>query len=60
MLFATITHYNLRENNLGLSKELNKKVQAFVGAGYHKLAVASWVVLMIALVFVKFGEGLFL
>lgn len=59
MLFATIIHYNLRENNFGLSRELNKKIQAFIGAGYHKLIVASWVVLMIALVFMKFGEGLF-
>lgn len=59
MLFATITHYNLRENNFDFSKDLNKRVQAFIGAGYHKLIVASWVVLMIALVFIKFGEGLF-
>lgn len=59
ILFATITHYNLRENNFGFSKATNKRVQAFIGAGYHKLIIASWVVLMTALVFLKFGEGLF-
>ena len=59
MLLATITHYNLRENNFGFSAAVNKKIQSFISAGYHKLIVASWVVLMIALVFMKFGEGLF-
>jgi uncharacterized membrane protein len=59
MLLATITHYNLRENSFGLSAGVNKKIQSFISAGYHKLIVASWVVLMIALVFMKFGEGLF-
>lgn len=59
MLFATITHYNLRENMFGFSKSTNKKIQAFLKAGYHKLAVASWVVAMIALVFLKFGDALF-
>lgn len=60
MLLATITHYNLRENNFGFSKATNKKIQVFIGAGYHKLIVASWVVLMIVLVVLKFGEGLFI
>ena len=60
ILLATITHYNLRENTFGFSKQPNKKIQAFIGAGYHKLIVASWIVLMIALVFMKFGDGLFL
>lgn len=59
MLFATIVHYNLRENNFGFSKATNKKIQTFISAGYHKLIVASWVVAMIALVFLKFGDGLF-
>lgn len=59
MLIATITHYNLRENTFGFSKEANKKIQAFTSAGYHKLTVASWIVAMIALVFLKFGDALF-
>lgn len=59
MLFATITHYNLRENMFSFSKSTNKKIQTFLKSGYHKLAVASWVVAMIALVFLKFGDALF-
>jgi uncharacterized membrane protein len=59
LLFATMTHYNLRENTFSFSKSINKKVQSFISAGYHKLAVASWIVLMIVLIFVKFGESLY-
>lgn len=59
MLFATVTNYNLRENSFGFSKAANKKIQAFLTGGYHKLAVASWIVAMIALVFLKFGDSLF-
>jgi uncharacterized membrane protein len=60
ILFATITSYNLRENNFNLSKILNKKIQALILKDIHKVVVASWVVLMIALVFLKFGDALFL
>lgn len=60
ILLATITHYNLRENTFKLSKAANKSVQNFLQKDYGKLATASWLVIMIALVFAKFGESLFL
>lgn len=59
ILFATITSYNLRENVFNLSKATNQKVQVFMDKDLHKLFVASWIVLMIALVFLKFGDALF-
>lgn len=59
LLLATITSYNLRENTFLFSKERNKKINAFLDAGYHKLLVASWIVAMVALVFMKFGDSLF-
>lgn len=59
ILFATITHYVLRENSYGIPKKLNDKVQLFLRNDYGKLATASWLVFMIALVFLKFGESLF-
>lgn len=59
LLLATITSYNLRENNFNLSKVRNKQVQAILDKDFHKLLVASWIVLMIVLVFVKFGDALF-
>lgn len=59
MLLATITHYSLRNNLFKLSKDLNKKVQCFLEKDIDKVVTASWVVLLIALVFLKFGTALF-
>jgi len=59
ILLATITHYNIRENNFGGSKSLKKQLNALLDKGYLHLLTASWIVLLIALVFVKFGDGLF-
>jgi uncharacterized membrane protein len=59
MMLAAATNITLRENVLKLSKETNEKMQTFLKGGYHKLIVASWIVLMIALVFIQFGTALF-
>lgn len=56
---AAITHYNLDHNTFNVSKKLNKKIQAFLSKDYDKLIVASWLVLIIALIFIKFGSALF-
>jgi uncharacterized membrane protein len=58
-MLAAFTHLNLKENNFGFNKNLNEKVQKFLKGGYHQLIVASWLVLMVALVFIQFGEALF-
>jgi uncharacterized membrane protein len=60
MLLATITSYNLRENTFNLPKVANKRVQLLLGKDVHKLVTISWLVLLIALVFLKFGDSLFL
>lgn len=59
LMLAAITHINLRENNFNLKKQLDKKVQKFLKAGYHVLIVASWFVILIVLVVLKFGAALF-
>jgi uncharacterized membrane protein len=59
ILLATMTSYNLRENHLNLSKTRNKQVQAVLDKDFHKVIVASWIVLMIVLVFLQFGDALF-
>jgi uncharacterized membrane protein len=59
LLLATITSYNLRENNFNLSKAHTKKIHTALDKDFHKLLVASWIVLMIVLVFLKFGDALF-
>ena len=59
IIFETLLRYNLRENSFGLSKNTHKKALAFLQKDYDKLITAGWIVVMIALVFVKFGDGLF-
>lgn len=59
ILLATMTAYNLRENMFQLSKATNDKMQGYLAKDIHKLVVASWIVLMIALIFLQFGDALF-
>lgn len=59
LLLATITSYNLRENTFGLSAPAHARITTLLSKDIHKLIVAAWIVLMIALVFLQFGEALF-
>ena len=59
MMLAASTHITLRENILGFKSTTNEKIQKFLKSGYHQLVVASWLVLMVALVFIQFGAALF-
>lgn len=59
IIFATLTHYNLRENVFGFNAIQNKRIQEILYSDYDKLAVAIWIVLLVSLVFLKFGDALF-
>ena len=58
IIFETLTRYNLRENIFGVSKKTQKKIDNFLIQGYDKLIVVGWLVLMVCLVFLKFGDSL--
>jgi uncharacterized membrane protein len=58
-IFECILYINLRENNFNLEKNFNRKVQRWLDKAWDKLIVASWFVLLIALVLGKFGDALF-
>jgi len=58
MIFAAITRYNILERNLYLSGKTQHAFEKWVSKDYDKMAVAAWVVGMIALVFIKF-PGIF-
>ena len=60
ILLATITHYNLRENTFRFNKKSNKIIQNFLEKDFGKLATACWVIVLITLVFIKFGDSLFI
>lgn len=59
LLFAATVHITLKENYLRFSHKTNKAIQTFLEKGFHQLVVASWIVLMIVLVYLKFGTALF-
>lgn len=59
MLLAVSTYYTVRKNSFGLKSNVHGKLTWFIDKGYYQLMVASWVVLMIVLVILKFGDGLF-
>lgn len=58
VLFS-ITRYNIRENNLYLPKKAQKAALAFINKDYDKLLLGAIVALMIAGIFLKYGDGLF-
>lgn len=59
MLLAATTFYNIRTGTFGFSKAVQKRANGLLDKGYYHLVIASWVVLMIALVILKFGDSLF-
>ncbi len=59
IIFESLLYINLRENNFGFAHATNKKVQNFIDKGFDRLIVASWLVVLVALIFLKFGNGLF-
>jgi uncharacterized membrane protein len=58
ILLETAWRYNLRNNTLNFSKTINKKIQSFLDKDFDKLIAASWIVLLIILVVLKFGKDL--
>jgi uncharacterized membrane protein len=58
VLFS-ITRYNIRENNLYLSKKLQKAAKNFIDKDYDKLLLGILIVAMFASIFLKYGESLF-
>lgn len=59
LIFASLTHYNLKNNIFKLSDKTNARIQRFLKGGYHQMIVLGWIALMVVLVFLKFGEALF-
>ena len=59
MIFETLLRYNLRENTFNFTKQINSRIQDFIRHDYDKFIVAAWLVLLTALVFLKFGDALF-
>lgn len=59
-VWFSITRYNIREDNLYLPKKAAKAAKKFIAKDYDKLVLGVVVAAMIAGIFLKYGEGLFL
>lgn len=60
LILASLTHYNLRQNTFGFKKQVRDQINKGLSQDFDKLAVAVWIVFLIALVVLKFGDSLFL
>lgn len=58
-VWFSVTRYNIRENNLYLPKKAQKAALRFIEKDYDKLALGIIVAVMIAAIFLKYGDGLF-
>lgn len=59
LVWFAITRYNIRENNLYLSKDIQKKLKQFVDKDYDKLVMWAVVAGIIIAILAKYGNGLF-
>ena len=60
ILLATVKHYAIRENIWQFSKPVHKKLLYLLEKDVDKVIVAAWLVFLVALVLIKFGDSLFL
>lgn len=59
MVWFAITRYNIREDNLYLPKVASRKLKALIASGYDKMTLAAVVVVALAAIIIKYGDGLF-
>lgn len=59
ILFATILHHVLKENTIGFTDRTHQRVETLLARDIHKVVTAGWIVLLIVLIVVKFGQSLF-
>ena len=58
-VWFAITRYNIREDNLYLSKALSKKAKWWIAKDYDKLTLGIIVVVLVAAILLKYGNGIF-
>ncbi|WP_258369466.1 vitamin K epoxide reductase family protein [Georgenia satyanarayanai] len=58
LVFATLLHYNVRENNLFLSPGAHARALAFIRAGWDGAVVLAWVGAVVVTIILKYGADL--
>jgi uncharacterized membrane protein len=59
LVFMSLLHYNIREDNLYLSEKSSKLLQAWVKQGYDRFFTAIVLAAMVFLVLYKYHDGIF-
>lgn len=59
LVFMSLLHYNIREDNLYLSKNVNRYLQAWNKKGYDKFVTAVILAAMLFLILFKYQSSLF-
>lgn len=59
MVWFSITRYNIRENNLFLPKKLKKLAHLWIERDYDKFTMAILIFVIVAIIIIKYGNGLF-
>lgn len=59
LVWFAITRYNIRENNLYLSKSLHKKARNFIERDFDKLLMWTIIVGVVIAIMLKYGSALF-
>ncbi len=59
LVFASLLHYNIREDNLYLSEKTSKRLKAWIGKGYDRFVIAITLAVLVFVVLFKYHEGLF-
>ncbi len=60
LVWFSMTKYNILERNLFLSEKAYSRLDKIIAKGYDNLIMASLFVLIVALIFGKYGESLFM
>lgn len=59
LVWFAITRYNIREDNLYLPKSFQKRAHAWLDKDYDKFVMVLIIFLIVAAIFLKYGNGLF-
>ena len=60
LVWFAITRYNIREGNLYLPSQTAKRLKQWIRKDYDKLVMAGVIVLLVAAILIKYGNGLFI
>ena len=58
-MFSSLTHFNIREDNLFLPRGLQRRAVEFVRNDTDVYLVAIWLVLLVAVILAKYGAAVF-